>query len=136
MNDYTNVVTIRAYDDDTLSLSINGRDIPHLVSYETVSRDKVMLVLGVGQFNFLEGDNDLPRPKPVQMCPETDAPHDPSLNIEGDLVCINCGMPMDGMPNYHGFPIIKDESVPEDHVAVVPAHNSWLQRIAKFLRHR
>lgn len=63
MKDHTAVVTIREYKDGTLALAINGRDLPDLKSFDVDTVHKrVMLDIGYGVLNLLEGDADLPVP--------------------------------------------------------------------------
>jgi hypothetical protein len=100
-----NVITIREYSDGSLALSINGRDIPDLqeATHDPL-KNRVFLMLECGQFNWLEGDAELPRPtaaERVEMCPITDAPHCTILNQDGDMVCRDCNMPTDGFGRLH-----------------------------------
>ncbi len=145
----TNVIAIRMYADGSLALTINGRDYPDLKSFDMDTEHKrVMLDVGYGVLNVLEGDAELPRPeRRVEMCGETDAPHRTILDQRGDLVCGDCNMPTDGTPP--GYELAKEMA---DRIAALPVtlHNrergtftlidepapGWWSRMLRALRHR
>ena len=69
MNESTNIITVRKYEDGSKSVSINGRHIPDVSECVQAQDGKVYIVLQCAQFNVLDGDEHAPAPT-FQLIPD------------------------------------------------------------------
>lgn len=60
----TNIVTVRHYTDGTISLSINGREVPDLKSVQNIvlpdGGNECRVTFAAAQYNVLQGDDNPP----------------------------------------------------------------------------